>query len=788
MQAAFFIRKIAVLGAGVMGAQIAAHCVNAGFETLLFDLTAEDGESNAVVHKAISNLTKLKPAPLGTPQTAALIHACNYDHNLTDLAQCDLIIEAIAERLDLKIDLYQRITPYLHKHSILVSNTSGLGINTLADALPEEIRPNFCGVHFFNPPRYMHLVELIPSATTSKDLLDNLETWITSYLGKGVVRAKDTPNFIANRVGVFSLLATMHHAQTFQLGLDEVDALTGSLLGRPKSATFRTMDVVGLDTMNHVVHTMNAQLPNDPWSSLFTLPDWLLSMINRGELGQKAGQGIYRKNGKTIEVYDVDLGDYRPAKGEVHEEVKSILKLTNPKEQLQRLFSSEHVQAKFLAACFRDLFHYCAYHLQEIAHSVRDVDLAICWGFGWAQGPFATWQSWGVPAVRAILQQEITADHALSDAALPAWLLNLEEFYTQHGAYSPTQQQYSPTSDLPVYKKQLFPENGMHEISTKEVCIFANEGIELCYLKDDVGIISFKTKANSIGQTVLDGLNEALNLAEKRFKGVVFYQHDAGNFSSGADLRAVSQLIRNKEYTALDKMIHEFQNLLMRIKYSPIPVVAALRGSALGGGCELMLHCPAIVAAFESYPGLVEAGVGLIPAGGGSKEMALRAALKAGSADIMLFLQPYFEQIATAVVAGSAPDALQRGYLRANDSWVMHTNEVVYAALAKIKNMIAANYVPSLPQTFAVAGREGRARLQAGLINWREGGFISEHDYFLASQIAYVLCGGEVNSGVLVDEAWILKLEREAFITLAETSLTQARIAHLLETGKPLRN
>jgi 3-hydroxyacyl-CoA dehydrogenase len=788
MQEPFFIKKIAVLGAGVMGAQIAAHCVNAGFETLLFDLTAKEGHPDSIATKAIANLTKLKPTPLATPQSATLLQPCNYNDDVTKLADCDLIIEAIAERLDLKKDLYQRIAPHLSETSILVSNTSGLGINVLADALPESQRGRFCGVHFFNPPRYMHLVELIPAQTTNAALLDHLESWITSFLGKGIVRAKDTPNFIANRVGVFSLLIALHHAQNFELGFDEVDALTGPLLGRPKSATFRTMDVVGLDTMEHVIHTMQEQLKDDPWNSIFKLPDWLLALIQHGHLGQKTGEGIYRKRGKDIEVYDVALGDYRLAKGEVHEEVKSILKLADPQEQMQRLFHSDNIQARFLAACFHDLFHYCAFHLQDIAYTVRDVDLAIRWGFGWQQGPFESWQRWGVKGVTQMLQNAITHDQTITKSPLPEWLSHLDAFYNKEGAFSPSHSKFQERSQLPVYHRQFFPDAVISEPRFQGETLFENEGVRLWHLKDQVGVISFKSKANSIGQSVLDGLNEALNMAERKFQGVILYQNDGNNFSSGADLRAVSQLIETKKFAALDTMIEEFQQIVMRLKYSSIPNVAALRGRALGGGCELMMHCSGVIAAFESYPGLVEAGVGLIPAGGGTKEMAIRAALKAGAADLMLFIQPYFEQIATAVVASSAPDASQRGYLSKADAWVMHSNEVLYAALAKIKYMSAANYLPPLPITIPVAGREGHARLQVGLVNWLEGGFISPHDYFLANQLAGVICGGDVNSGELVNEAWLLKLERAAFITLAETQLTKDRINYLLETGKPLRN
>lgn len=788
MQEPRYIRKVAVLGAGVMGAQIAAHCVNAGFETLLFDLPAKEKNHNAIVDKAIAGLNKLKPTPLATPQTTTLLQARNYEDNLPDLTSCDLIIEAIAERMDWKEDLYQRISPYLDEQAILVSNTSGLSINALANALPKVHRARFCGVHFFNPPRYMHLAELIPAKTTPPELLDFLETWLTSHLGKGVVRAKDTPNFIANRVGVFSLLATLHHAQAMELGIDEVDALTGALLGRPKSATFRTMDVVGLDTMAHVVNTMQEQLSNDPWHEAFKLPDWLVSLIKQGHLGQKSGQGIYRKKGKVIEVYDIGQQDYRLAKGTVSDEVKAIMKLPEAHERMNRLFASDDRQARFLAACFRDLFHYCAFHLQEIASNVRDVDLAIRWGFGWQTGPFETWQAAGVDSVRDGIDQGIAEGHSMSQVKLPSWLYNIDDFYSSKGAYSPELGDFQERSRLPVYQRQFFPDSVINAPRPGLETWFENDAVRLWHLKDNVAVVSFKSKANTIGQAVLDGMNEALDIAEKKAQGLIIYQQDVNNFSSGADLRAVAALIQANKMQALEAMIADFQQMVMRLKYSPIPTVAALRGRALGGGCELMMHCDSVTAAFESYPGLVEVGVGLIPAGGGCKEMAMRAALQAQHTDIMAFIKPYFEQIAMAVVAGSAPDALHRAYLQPTDNWVMHNNEVLFTALANVYSMQAANYIPPLKTRFSVAGREGHAQLQVGLVNWLEGGFISKYDYFLANNLADVLCGGDINQGELVDEAWMLKLEREAFMTLASSPLTQARISHLLETGKPLRN
>ncbi|WP_131781733.1 3-hydroxyacyl-CoA dehydrogenase/enoyl-CoA hydratase family protein [Legionella gresilensis] len=788
MQEPFLIKKVAVLGAGVMGSQIAAHCINAGIETLLFDLADKEGNSNALVEKAIANLNKLKPTPVATTTTASLIQPKNYTENLKELADCDLIIEAIAERMDWKEDLYKRIAPFVNEQAILVSNTSGLSINKLSSVLPESLYNRFCGVHFFNPPRYMHLAELIPAKSTSIKLLANLESWLTSYLGKGVVIAKDTPNFIANRIGVFSLLATLEHAQTMQLGLDEVDALTGILIGRPKSATLRTMDVVGLDTMQHVVHTMYEHLPDDPWHDLFKLPDWLNNLIEQKHLGQKTGQGIYRKAGKTIEVYDYLSDSYRVANGQVSPEIKSIMAIKEPDKWMDALIASNDKQAKFLVACFRDLFHYCAFHLEHIANSVRDIDLAMRWGFGWRNGPFETWQQVGIERMQQLIETDKANNQNLSQANLPKWLDERPAFYNNEGAFSPKENHFIPRSSLPVYKKQFFSNQLIGEKNIKLESLYENEGVKLYRFKDDVGLLSFKSKANTIGQSVLDGLHQAVDIVERQCQGLIIYQNSSENFSSGADLRGVASLVQAGKIAAVEEMIESFQRAVMRLKYCSVPTIAALRGRALGGGCELMMHCHRIIAAFESYPGLVEVGVGLIPAGGGCKELALRAAFAAGKADLMTFIQPYFEQTATATVASSAPDALEKGFLQPGDFWVMHSEEVLYAALAEIKALAARNYQAPLKRQFKVAGREGHAKLEAGLVNWLEGGFISQHDYYLANLLAEVMCGGDVYQGTIVDEQWLLNLERRAFIELLETPLTQARIAHLLETGKPLRN
>lgn len=777
----FEIKKIAVLGAGVMGAQIAAHCVNAGFRTLLFDLASSEPDHNSLVDKAIQQLSQMKPSPLGNSNTAGKIQACNYDDHLPALTECDLIIEAIGERMDWKEALYRRITSFIKPEGILASNTSGLSINALAHVLPEPQRLRFCGIHFFNPPRYMHLAELIPAETTDPALLDFLETWLTRFLGKGVVRANDTPNFIANRIGVFSLLATLRHAQHFGLGCDEVDALTGTLLGRPKSATFRTMDVVGLDTLQHVVETMKSQLSNDPWHAYFQLPEWLMTLIKQNTLGQKTGQGIYRKKGKSIEVFDAEIGEYRTANKGACEEVVRIFKSAKPNEIWGKLQTVNHPQAQFLVVCFRDLFYYNAFHLKEIAHTVRDVDNAMRWGFGWQQGPFEIWQMMGLANIRDAIRER---QPMVEKPPLPNWVEQILAFYEDSKAYSAVSQTFETHSALPVYQRQRLP----HTAKSQSQVIYENDGVRMVSLEERVSMVYFKTKANTIGQSVLDGLNHAIDHAEALHSGLIIYQYDPINFSSGADLRQVFGLIQAHQLQPLEIMVETIQNLALRLKYCSIPTVAAIRGRALGGGCELMLQCDAIVAAFESYPGLVEVGVGLIPAGAGTRTFSKRAAMKAQGHDLLSYVQPYFQQIATATVSTSAIDALQRGFLKRSDDWVMHADEVLFAAVSRIKCLMDLNYVPPLPTHFPVAGIEGRARLQAGLVNWLEGEFISKHDYFIGNQLAHVICGGDVNEGQLVDDAWMLKLEKQAFMTLADTAETQARILAILETGKPLRN
>lgn len=789
-QSNFIVRKVAVLGAGVMGAQIAAHLVNAKVPTILFDLPAKEGDKSAIAKKAIDGLKKLKPAPFAAKDRAAYITPANYDEHLELLKECDLVIEAIAERLDWKADLYSKVAPFLGEQTIFATNTSGLSINALAQSCPESVRPRFCGVHFFNPPRYMHLVEIIPCQTSEAGMLDNLERFLVSTLGKGVVRAKDTPNFVANRVGVFSMLATIANAEKYGIRFDVVDDLTGPRLGRPKSATFRTADVVGLDTFAHVVKTMQDTLPNDPWHSLFQSPSWLQTLIQNGALGQKTKRGIYKKDGKQMFVLNPASGEYVEAGQKGDDAVKNILKESNPALKFKKLRESQHPQAQFLWACFRDVFHYISYHLADIADNARDLDLAIRWGFGWSVGPFETWQAAGWQQVATWLQEDIAAGQTLATAALPAWVTEGDRagVHFADGSYNAAQQTLSPRSTLSVYQRQLAPARVLGETAPDlGRTVFENEGVRAYSNGDGVLVVSFNSKAHAIGPQVLEGVNKALDIAEAEYRALVIWQTEEP-FSVGADLQSMMPAFMMGDWKGIENIVKNFQDTSMRLKYSQIPVVAATQGYAFGGGCEFVMHADKVVAALETYIGLVEVGVGLLPAGGGCKEFALRAANEA-KGDVLAAVKDYFMAIATAKVGTSALEGQEIGFIKKTDTVVFNAYELLYVAKQEALAMAEAGYRPPLKvKAFPVAGRAGAASIKGQLVNMLEGQFISKHDFTIASLIADIMTGGDVEQGTLVDEQWILDLERKGFMQLLRNPLTQARIANMLTTGKPLRN
>ena len=794
------VNKAAVLGAGVMGAQIAAHLANANVPVVLFDLPAKEGDKNGIVRKSLDGLKRMQPSPLVTRDKLQYIDAANYEEHLELLSGCDLIIEAIAERMDWKNDLYSKIAPFLPSTAVIASNTSGLSINALAEGLPEVLRPNFCGIHFFNPPRYMPLVEIIATRGTDPATLDGLETWLTSRLGQGVVRALDTPNFVANRIGVFSILAVMHHTAAFGLGLDTVDGLTGPRIGRPKSATYRTGDVVGLDTLAHVVKTMRDTLPGDPWHGYFNVPAWLDGLIAKGALGQKTKGGIFRKQGKSIQVFDPAGDDYRDSDDSLAPEVDAMLKMSDPAARLSALRTSHHPQAQFLWSIFRDLFHYCAVQLENVADNARDVDFALRWGFGWAQGPFELWQAAGWEETAQAIAADIAAGKAMSGVPLPAWVMTKGRsgVHGPAGSWSASRQGNVPRSTLPVYNRQLFPELLLGEtLALPEKSgntLFENDGVRLWTLPAvdaGIGIISFKSKMHAIGDEVLDGVLAALKQAAGSLDGLVIW-HDAP-FAVGANLKQISDACVAGDFDRLEQTVTKFQQATMAVKYAPLPVVAAVQGMALGGGCEFAMHAAKRVLALESTLGLVEVGVGLIPAGGGCKELALRAARWAAqsgaSGEVLGNLSPTFMTVAMGKMSKSAHEAIDLGFGKAGDTILFNARELLFVALKEARLLADAGYVPPVPaRGVPVAGQTGIASMEMTLVNMREGGMISAHDYRVSRAVAVALCGGEVAYGSLVDEAWLLAVERQQFLELLKTPETQARIKHMLDTGKPLRN
>jgi 3-hydroxyacyl-CoA dehydrogenase len=794
----FQVRKVAVLGAGVMGAQIAAHLVNVKVPVVLFDLPAKEGAKNGIVTRAVDNLKKLKPAPLGLVEDAALIQQANYETDLEQLRGCDLIIEAIAERMDWKLDLYTKVAPFIAPHAIVASNTSGLSITKLAEVLPAEIQPRFCGIHFFNPPRYMALVELIPTPTTQPQILDQLETIVTTSFGKSVVRAKDTPNFVANRVGIAGMLATIIEAEKFGLSYDVVDDLTGKKLGRASSGTFRTADVVGLDTMAHVIKTLQDNLKDDPFFPTYGTPKVVAALIEKGALGQKSGGGFYKKVGKEIQRLDPATGEYVKGGAKADPLVDRILK-KSAAERIKLLRESTNPQAQFLWSILRDSFHYVAVHLKDVADSAREIDFAMRWGFGSKQGPFELWQSAGWTQVAQWIKEDIDAGKTLSSAPLPSWVFDgpvAEQggVHTPAGSWSASLQKFLPSSSLPVYQRQLFPESllgsGAADPLKSGTEVFKNDEIRVWTLDGEVLIATITAKLHLISPTVSEGLLKAVELAEQGYRGLVIWSPD-DVFSAGANLEALMPVFMTKGAKGIEPEEKKLQDMMLRIRYAQVPVVAAMRGIALGGGCEIAVHCAHRVAAMETYVGLVEVGVGLVPGGGGLAYIARRGAELAAAApgtDLLAFLKDGYMAAATAKVGTSALESRKIGYLQDSDTIVAHKDELLFIATAQAKALADSGYRPPLKRLIPVAGRNGIATIKASLVGMRDGGFISQHDFHIGSLIANAVCGGEVDAGSLVTEEYLMTLERQAFCSLLEHPKTQERIMGMLQDGKPVRN
>ena len=800
----FSVKKVAVLGAGVMGAQIAAHLVNCKIQVVLFDLPAKEGPKNGIVIHAVEGLKKLKPAPLGVPEDAVLIQQANYEEHMEQLLECDLIIEAIAERMDWKTELYHKIAPFIAEGAIVASNTSGLSITTLSEALPESIKPRFCGIHFFNPPRYMTLVELINTPTTGTDVLDNLEAFVTSGLGKNVIRAHDTPNFIANRVGIASILATMKEAENFGLSYDVVDDLTGKKLGRASSGTFRTADVVGLDTMAHVIKTLQDNLGDspgktpDPFTDMYGTPAVLARLLESKSLGQKTGAGFYKKVGRDILRLDPESMEYVAGGAKADDVVGRMLKKPAG-ERLGLLRNAEGAEARFLWAILRDQFHYAAVHLETIAETARDIDFAMRWGFGSKQGPFELWQQAGWLQVATWIRQDIDAGRSISSAPLPDWVFNgpvaaAGGVHTPEGSWSASAKKFIAKRQLPVYARQHFPEDvlGVNapSFTSAGITLHEDDAIRLWTLDDEVVIASIKTKMHAISPDVAEGLALGVDMAEKNYKGMVIWSNDE-MFSAGADLQAMLPVFMMSGVAAIDEVEGELQNVMLKMRYASVPVVSAIRGLALGGGCEMAVYSAKRVAEMESYIGLVEVGVGLVPGAGGLAYIARRAAENAAKSthkDLLPFLIEGFTAAAMATVGTSAIESRKLGYLLEGDVIVPNVNELLFVAINEARSMFDSGYRAPLKRSFPVVGRNGWATIKGQLVNMRDGGFISAHDFHIASLIAGVVCGGDVDNGTLVTEEYLMTLERKAFCALLENAKTQERIMGMMSTGKPVRN
>ena len=802
--------KVAVLGSGTMGGQIAAHFANLGIDVTMFDMSEE------ALNASLQTMKKLKPTPLATPSILDSIKTKTYD-SLELLLDCDFILESIVENLDIKKQLFAKISPFVRDDAVLVTNTSGLSINTIAEHAPEALRSQIFGVHFFNPPRYLPLVELIRTNYSDEKLLQKAEGFIASALGKEVVYANDNPAFIANRIGVFSFLAVLKHAENFNLSPDTVDALTGKRIGRPASASFRTLDVVGLDVMKNVVKNIFDNAKDDPWLELFKLPDWVEGLIEQGSLGSKTRKGIYEKRGKDIYVFDVDLGDYRLSDKSISPIVKKILKENgNIEKSLLALAECDDPQAQFLWSVHRDVFHYSCYQLEHIADTVRCVDTALRSGFAWGRGIFEQAQLVGWEAVRGMLLSDINNGKTLGSPDLPDWTLNCSQVYCDDGAFNPKLGTYVPQSTHPVYERQLFKPILTGEKAHEQDILLESESVKLIDLGEGIASISFKTKMNVLSAAVITDTDNALDFLEANDFHALIFRQEKEHFCAGANLYEVVSAVKLGllekepgiaakakkkafevmnpdlpklgELTSVKNMINILQSLMMRLKHGKILTVAAVDGLALGGGCELLLHCNRVVSSMNSYIGLVEVGVGVLPAGCGSKEMALRAYTNKEGDDIFPLLAKYFEQIAMAKVSMSSLEAKAMGYLKADDIIIANANELLYVAKKQAIAMLESGFKAPHDEEFKVAGKAGYANMMAQVANLYEGGFISDHDKLCVSRVARVMTVSVVEENSIVNSRAIMDLESAAFLELLATEKTQERIEFTLRNNKPLRN
>ncbi|GAA4272155.1 3-hydroxyacyl-CoA dehydrogenase NAD-binding domain-containing protein [Aquimarina gracilis] len=797
------IKKIAVVGSGIMGSGIACHFANIGVEVLLLDivprelndkekakgLTLEDKVvRNRLVNDSLTTALKSKPSPIYHQKFASRITTGNLEDDIAKVADVDWIIEVVVERLDIKKQVFENLEKYRTPGTLITSNTSGIPIKFMSEGRSEDFQKHFCGTHFFNPARYLKLFEIIPGPQTSKEVLDFLNGYGEQFLGKTSVVAKDTPAFIGNRIGIFSIMSLFHMVKDMGLTIEEVDKLTGPVIGRPKSATFRTVDVVGLDTLVHVANGIAENCPDDERHELFKLPDFINTMMENKWLGSKTKQGFYKKNvtaeGKReILSLDLDTLDYRDKKRASFPTLEMTKTIDKVIDRFKVLVSGKDKAGEFYRKNLSALFAYVSNRIPEITDDLYKIDDAMKAGFGWEHGPFQIWDAVGVEKGIEMMKAE--------GYEPAAWVNNMiasgsTSFYTvKDGA--------TYYYDIPKKEQVKVPGQDAFIIldNIRESSqVFKNSGVVVEDLGDGILNVEFQSKMNTIGGDVLAGLNRAIDIAEKDFQGLVV-GNQAANFSVGANIGMIFMMAVEQEYDELNMAIKYFQDSMMRMRYSSIPTVVAPHGMTLGGGCEISLHADKVVAAAETYMGLVEFGVGVIPGGGGSKEMALRASdlFKKGDVELNV-LQEHFLTIGMAKVSTSAYEAYDTNLLqKGKDIVVVNKDRQIATAKAYAKLMAEQGYTqPVRRKDIKVLGKQALGMFLVGTDSMEASKYISEHDHKIANKLGYVMAGGDLSEPTMVTEQYLLDLEREAFLSLCTERKTLERIEHMLKKGKPLRN
>jgi 3-hydroxyacyl-CoA dehydrogenase len=796
------IKKVAVLGSGIMGSRIACHFANTGVRVLLLDIVPDslsEQEKQAGVEKdsaqhrnriardALQAAVGSKPAPLYHKKFLSRIETGNFEDDMSRIGECDWVLEAVVENLDIKKALLRQVEQYRKPGTLVTSNTSGIPIHMMAADLSADMRRHFCGTHFFNPPRYLELLEVIPGPDTDGALIDFLMKYGNMHLGKTTVLCKDTPAFIANRVGIFAILQVLKAMQKLDLGIDAVDKLTGPLIGRPKSATFRTSDVVGLDTLARVAENLHEGLPDDEARDIFVLPAFVRDLVEKRWLGEKTGQGFYKKTrdaeGKT-QILTLDMADmeYKPRK-KVH---FATLDATKPIDDLRNrlpvLLAGKDKAGAFYRESFYGLFQYITYRIPEITDALFKIDDAICAGFGWEIGPFETWDLLD-PGKTVVLMEEMGYKPA-------GWVYDM--LASGVSTFYKLERGRKLYYDIPAKAYKAVPGRDAFIILNdirEDKEIWNNAGASIFDLGDGILNLEFHTKMNTLGGEVIEGFHKALDMAEELYRGLVI-GNQGPNFSAGANLGMVFMYAIEQEYDELNMLIKTFQDSIMRARYSSVPVVVAPHGMALGGGCELTLHADAVQAAAETYIGLVEVGVGLIPGGGGTKEMTLRVSDRVESGDVEYNkLQNTFMDIATGRVATSAEEARDMHILRSGDRVSISKKRLIADARRTALDLAELGYQKPVPrEDIRVQGKGGMALFLSGIYGMRRGDYISDHDVKIAEKIAYVMNGGDLSAPSMVSEQYLLDLEREAFLSLCGERKTLERIESILNKGKTLRN